>query len=42
MYHNIKLEREDLMKFKALRVVVKIGSGVDNIDVKAASELGKR
>ncbi|ETN83494.1 putative phosphoglycerate dehydrogenase [Necator americanus] len=40
MYHSIKLEKEDLEKFKALRVVVKIGYGFDNIDVKAATELG--
>ncbi|KAK6033450.1 D-isomer specific 2-hydroxyacid dehydrogenase, catalytic domain protein [Ostertagia ostertagi] len=39
MYHSIKLEKEDLEKFKALRVVVKIGYGFDNIDVKAATEL---
>ncbi|KAK6060474.1 hypothetical protein COOONC_01865, partial [Cooperia oncophora] len=41
MYHSIKLEKEDLEKFKALRVVVKIGYGFDNIDVKAATELGE-
>lgn len=41
MYHSIKLEKEDLEKFKALRVVVKIGYGFDNIDVKAATELGR-
>uniref|UniRef100_A0A0N5AR06 C-terminal-binding protein 1 n=1 Tax=Syphacia muris TaxID=451379 RepID=A0A0N5AR06_9BILA len=40
MWHSITLEREDLEKFKALRVVVRIGTGVDNIDVKAATELG--
>ncbi|CAD6190558.1 unnamed protein product [Caenorhabditis auriculariae] len=40
MYHTIKLEREDLEKFKALRIVVRIGNGLDNIDVKAATELG--
>lgn len=41
MWHSITLEREDLEKFKALRVVVRIGTGVDNIDVKAATDLGK-
>lgn len=41
MWHSITLEREDLEKFKALRVVVRIGTGVDNIDVKAATELGQ-
>uniref|UniRef100_UPI0035901997 C-terminal-binding protein 1-like isoform X1 n=2 Tax=Myxine glutinosa TaxID=7769 RepID=UPI0035901997 len=40
MYHTITLTREDLEKFKALRVIVRIGSGYDNIDVKAAAELG--
>ncbi|CAI5455274.1 unnamed protein product [Caenorhabditis angaria] len=40
MYHSIKLEKEDLEKFKLLRVVFRIGSGIDNIDVKAATELG--
>lgn len=41
MYHTITLTREDLEKFKALRVIVRIGSGYDNIDIKAAGELGK-
>uniref|UniRef100_A0A9J2P1C5 D-isomer specific 2-hydroxyacid dehydrogenase catalytic domain-containing protein n=1 Tax=Ascaris lumbricoides TaxID=6252 RepID=A0A9J2P1C5_ASCLU len=39
MWHSITLEREDLEKFKALRVVVRIGTGIDNIDIKAATEL---
>jgi lactate dehydrogenase-like 2-hydroxyacid dehydrogenase len=34
------LTKEDLEKFKVLRVIVRIGSGVDNIDAKAAGELG--
>ena len=34
MWHTIQLTREDLEKFKSLRIVVRIGSGVDNIDVK--------
>lgn len=42
MYHTITLTREDLEKFKALRVIVRIGSGYDNVDVKAAGELGER
>ncbi|KAG3292931.1 CTBP2-like [Ictidomys tridecemlineatus] len=40
MYHTITLTREDLEKFKALRVIVRIGSGydnVDNVDIKAAA-----
>lgn len=41
MYHIITLTREDLEKFKALRVIVRIGSGYDNVDIKAAGELGK-
>lgn len=40
MWHTINLTKEDLEKFKALRVIVRIGSGVDNVDVKAAGELG--
>ena len=27
-------------KFRALRIVVRIGSGFDNIDVKSAGEMG--
>lgn len=41
MYHTITLTREDLEKFKALRIIIRIGSGYDNIDIKAAGELGK-
>lgn len=41
MYHTITLMREDLEKFKALRIIVRIGSGYDNIDIKAAGELGE-
>ncbi|XP_036141481.1 C-terminal-binding protein isoform X6 [Monomorium pharaonis] len=40
MWHTIILTKEDLEKFKTLRIIVRIGSGVDNIDVKAAGELG--
>lgn len=40
MWHTIHLTKEDLEKFKNLRIVVRIGSGVDNIDTKAAGELG--
>ena len=32
------LTKEDLEKFKNLRIVVRIGSGVDNIDVKVRNE----
>ncbi|XP_029442062.1 uncharacterized protein LOC115081962 [Rhinatrema bivittatum] len=40
MYHTITLTRGDLEKFKALRVIVRIGSGYDNIDIKAAADMG--
>jgi len=40
MWHTITLNKEDLEKFKQLRIVVRIGSGIDNIDHKAAGELG--
>lgn len=42
MYHTITLTREDLEKFKALRIIVRIGSGFDNIDTKSAGDLGRR
>lgn len=42
LYHTITLSRDDLEKFKGLRVIVRIGSGFDNVDVKAAAELGER
>lgn len=41
MYHTITLTREDLEKFKALRIIVRIGSGFDNIDIKSAGDLGR-
>ncbi|XP_029482832.2 C-terminal-binding protein 1-like isoform X1 [Oncorhynchus nerka] len=40
MYHTISLSRDDLDKFKSLRIIVRIGSGFDNVDIKAAAELG--
>ncbi|KAL3085405.1 hypothetical protein niasHT_036515 [Heterodera trifolii] len=40
LYHSISLGREDLVKFKALKVVVRIGSGVHNVDMQAATDLG--
>ena len=40
LYHHISLSREDLKKFKMLRVIVRLGTGIDNIDIKAAGELG--
>ena len=41
MWHSITLTKEDLEKFKSLRVIVRIGSGYDNVDVKAAGEFGR-
>ena len=41
LYHHITLSREDLKKFKALRIIVRLGSGIDNVDTKAAGEMGK-
>ena len=41
LYHTITLSRDDLDKFKGLRVIVRIGSGYDNVDIKAAAELGE-
>jgi len=40
LWHNISLQRDDLEKFKSLKVIVRIGSGHDNIDVKTATEMG--
>nr|XP_054766286.1 C-terminal-binding protein 1-like [Lytechinus pictus] len=39
LYHTITLTREDLEKFKALRIIVRIGSGYDNVDIKAAGDM---
>jgi C-terminal binding protein len=39
MWHTITLTKDDLEKFKALRIIVRIGSGVDNIDVKVGPAL---
>ncbi|CAK8688811.1 unnamed protein product [Clavelina lepadiformis] len=40
LYHSITLTREDLEKFKALKIVVRIGAGFDNVDIKAAGDMG--
>ncbi|ELU07027.1 hypothetical protein CAPTEDRAFT_158522 [Capitella teleta] len=40
LYHHITLMRDDLKKFKSLRVIVRLGTGIDNVDVKAAGEMG--
>ena len=34
MWHGISLAKDDLEKFKALKIIVRVGSGVDNIDTK--------
>lgn len=41
LYHHITLSKEDLKKFKALRIIVRLGTGTDNVDIKAAGELGR-
>jgi C-terminal binding protein len=40
MWHTITLTKEDLERFKSLKVIVRIGSGIDNVDIKAAGNLG--
>lgn len=40
VWHNIRLGREDLEKFKALKIIVRIGTGLDNIDVQTATDMG--
>lgn len=40
LWHTITLTRADLERFKSLRVIVRIGSGIDNVDIKAAADLG--
>ena len=39
LYSSIALSREDLLKFRALKLIVKIGVDLDNVDVKAAADL---
>ena len=41
LYHHINLSRDDMKKFKSLRIIVRLGSGYDNVDVKAAGEMGQ-
>jgi C-terminal binding protein len=36
MWHTISLTKEDLEKFKALKIIVRIGSGIDNVDSKVS------
>jgi C-terminal binding protein len=40
VWHAITLKKEDLAKFKALKLIVRIGSSYDNVDIKAAGEQG--
>lgn len=40
MFHTTTLTREDLEKLKALKVIMRISSSYDNVDPKAAGELG--
>lgn len=39
LYNTITLNRDDLLKFKALKLIVRIGVGYDNVDIKAAGDL---
>jgi C-terminal binding protein len=39
LYNTINLNREDLLKFKALKLIVRIGVGYENVDTKAAADL---
>jgi len=41
VYGSLSLEREDLLQFKSLRVIVSLGvCGSGNVDVATASQLG--
>jgi len=40
VWHAITLKKEDLAKFKALKLIVRIGAAYDNIDIKAAADQG--
>jgi len=40
MWHSISLSKEDLEKFKSLKLIVRIGSSYENIDIKSAAERG--
>lgn len=40
VWHAITLKKEDLAKFKALKLIVRIGAAYDNIDIKAAGDQG--
>ena len=39
LYNTINLNRDDLLKFKALKLIVRIGVGYENVDIKAAADL---
>ena len=39
LYSSIFLNREDLLKFKALKLIVRFGVSYENVDIKAASDL---
>ena len=41
VYGSMSLQRDDLVKFKSLRVIISLGiCGPHNIDVAAATQLG--
>uniref|UniRef100_A0A1I7STG4 2-Hacid_dh_C domain-containing protein n=1 Tax=Bursaphelenchus xylophilus TaxID=6326 RepID=A0A1I7STG4_BURXY len=39
-YHSIQLDKEDLMKFKRLKAIIRIGPSTGNIDIETASDRG--
>uniref|UniRef100_A0A7E4VTT3 THAP-type domain-containing protein n=1 Tax=Panagrellus redivivus TaxID=6233 RepID=A0A7E4VTT3_PANRE len=40
MWNTIRLDRNDLVKFKALKVIVCLGGDTGNVNIQAASQLG--
>ncbi|CAL8092025.1 unnamed protein product [Orchesella dallaii] len=40
MWDKIQLSAEELERFRSLKIIVKMGPGVDNIDLEAAADLG--
>ena len=40
VYHVLEFSEEVLKKFKKLKIIARLGTGYNNIDIKAAGELG--
>lgn len=40
MWHSISLAREELERFHALRLIVCLSPSADNVDLRAAAQLG--